>query len=143
MERDETIKLLRECNAGVKMGVASLDENLDKVNDGKLASSLKECKDKHEELGDKTHSLLLEYNEEGKEPNPMAQVMSWFKTNMTMTDDLDSKIADVITDGCNMGIKSLHRYLNQYPKAEKRVRDIAKNLADIEEKLVIDIRPYL
>lgn len=143
MERDDTIKLLRECNAGIKMGVSSLDENLDKVSDTGLASLLKECKDKHEEIGNRTHSLLLEYNEEGKEPNPMAQVMSWFKTNMTLKDDMDSKIADVITDGCNMGVKFLHKYLNQYPKAEKKVRDIAKDLADIEEKLVIDIRPYL
>ena len=33
MIESDTIKLLRECDAGIKMGVASIDDVLDYVND--------------------------------------------------------------------------------------------------------------
>ena len=58
-------------------------------------------------------------------------------------DESDATIANLMTDGCNMGIKSLHLYLNHYAKAEEKVKDIAKWLINIEEKLTVDIRSYL
>jgi hypothetical protein len=48
-----------------------------------------------------------------------------------------------MTDGCNMGVKSLNRYLNEYEAADEISKDIAKRLINLEEKLAIDIRKYL
>jgi hypothetical protein len=58
-------------------------------------------------------------------------------------DDTDATIADLMTDGCNMGVKSLNRYLNQYKAADEVSKDIAKRLINLEEKLAVDIRQYL
>lgn len=144
MINDDTIKLLRECNAGVKMGVSSLNDVLEHVHDKKLEKRLSECKQEHETLGNETHDLLNEYHDAGKEPNPMAKGMSWMKTNMQLAmKDSDKTIADLITDGCNMGVKSLNRYLNQYKAASEKSKDITKRLINIEEQLVIDLRAYL
>lgn len=52
-------------------------------------------------------------------------------------------MADLITDGCNMGVKSLSRYLNQYKAADERSKDLAKRLIHMEEQLAVDVRPYL
>ena len=66
------------------------------------------------------------------------------KTNVKMgLDDSDETIADLMTDGCNMGVKSLNRYLNEYEAADEVSKDIAKRLINLEEKLAIDIREYL
>lgn len=141
---DDTIKLLRECNAGIKMGVTSLDDVLDHVKDDRLKNLLLRSKDTHSRLGDKTHEYLLEYQDEGKEPGVMAKVMSWFKSNMKLEgDNSDAMAADVITDGCNMGIKSLYKYLHQYPAAEQKVKDLTGELIRAEETLVEDLREYL
>ena len=40
MIEEDTVKLLRECNAGIKMGVSSIDEVLPKVKSSSLRSSL-------------------------------------------------------------------------------------------------------
>ena len=70
--------------------------------------------------------------------------MSWMKTNMKMTmEDRDCTIADLMTDGCNMGVKSLNKYLNQYEAADEVSKDITKRLINLEEQLTIDIRQYL
>lgn len=144
MIKEDTIKLLRECNAGIKMGVSSIDEVLPKVKSSALRDKLENCREAHGKLGDDTHALLNEYGDSGKEPNPMAKTMSWMKTNVKLSmEETDHTVADLITDGCNMGVKSLSRYLNQYEAADERSKDIAKRLIGLEQHLVDDIRSYL
>ena len=144
MVEQDTIKLLRECDAGVKMGVESIDDVLDYVSDEDFKKLLICCKDEHLELNSKVQKLLEEYNDDGKDPNPMAKGMSWMKTNMKLVmHESDTTIADLMTDGCNMGVKSLHKYLNQYKAADEKSKDIAKKLINLEEKLTVDIRGYL
>ena len=144
MVNDDTIELLRECNAGVKMGISAIDEVLDSVSDEKFKALLEDSKREHEKLGQETRDLLNEYHDSGKSPNPMAKGMSWMKTNvMLAVEPGDDTVADLITDGCNMGVKSLHKYLNKYKVAEEKAKDITKRLINIEERLTIDIRTYL
>ena len=144
MPNDDTVKLLRECNAGIKMGVTSIDEVLDKVTDDKFRNILIESKEEHQALGSETHELLNEYQDDGKDPNIMAQGMSWLKTNVMLAmDKNDHTVADLITDGCDMGIKSLNRYLNQYAAADSSSKDITTRLIDIEERLSDSIKVYL
>lgn len=144
MIEQDTIKLLRECDAGIKMGVASIDDVLDYIHNNTFSQCLTECKNKHLKLQEQIQVLLDKYHDEGKEPNPMAKSMSWIKTNVKLViDESDQTIADLITDGCNMGVKSLHKYLNQYTVASEKSKDITKRLINLEEKLAIDIRCFL
>ena len=141
---DDTIKLLRECNAGIKMGVTSLNDVLDHVNDDHMRDILQESKKVHEKLGNETHKYLNEYHDQGKEPAVTAKMMSWMKTNAKLGgEESDRTVADLITDGCNMGVKSLHKYINQYPEADEQAKQIARRLVNIEERLSVDLRNYL
>ncbi len=144
MIEQDTIRLLRECDAGVKMGVASIDDVLEYVSDKDFKKLLTHCKEEHIKLSDEIQELLDQYHDDGKEPNPMAKSMSWMKTNMKLVmHESDTTIADLMTDGCNMGVKSLNKYLNQYKAADEKSKDIAKKLINLEEKLTVDIRDYL
>ena len=144
MVEKDTIKLLRECDAGIKMGVTSIDDVLDYVHDEELRKLLSDCKGNHEKLKSEIELLLEKYHDDGKEPNPMAKSMSWMKTNVKLImDESDNTISDLITDGCNMGVKSLNKYLNQYEAADEKTKDITKRLINLEEKLAIDIRKFL
>ena len=144
MIEQDTIKLLRECDAGVKMGVSSIKEVLDNVKSDKLRGILIDSLREHEELDKEIQKGLDEFGDEGKDPNPMATSMSWIKTNVKlMMHESDKTIADLMTDGCDMGVKSLSKYLNQYKAADERSKDIAKKLIKIEQRLGDDIRGYL
>jgi len=144
MIEQDTIKLLRECDAGIKMGITSIDDVMPHTRSDQLQHMLSKCKDEHENLQGQVQQLLGKYNDEGKNPNPIAKGMSWMKTNMKLgMEDSDATIADLMTDGCNMGVKSLHKYLNQYKAADEKTKDIAKRLINLEEKLALDIREYL
>ena len=144
MIEHDTVRLLRECDAGIKMGTASIDDVLDYVRDREFRGYLTECKSEHNKLQDEVQTLLDKYHDEGKNPNPMAKSMSWMKTNMKLAmNESDNTIANLITDGCNMGVKSLNRYLNQYEAADEVSKDITKRLINLEEKLTTDIRQFL
>ena len=144
MIEQDTIKLLRECDAGVKMGVSSIKEVLDNVKSDKLREILIDSLREHEGLDKDIQKGLDEFGDDGKDPNPVATSMSWIKTNVNlMMHESDKTVADLMTDGCDMGVKSLSGYLNQYKAADERSKDIAKKLIRIEQKLGDDIRGYL
>ena len=144
MIEPDTIKLLRECDAGVKMGISSIDDVLHRVKSEKMRSCLSECKKEHQELQEKITQRLDRFQDEGKEPNPIAKGMSWLKTTFKLgMEESDATIASLMTDGCNMGVKSLNRYLNQYGAAEEYTKDIAKRLIHLEEQLTTDLQGYL
>ena len=144
MIEQDTIKLLRECDAGIKMGVASIDEVENHVQDEAFRQNLVQCKREHDKLKREVQQELDRFGDEGKNPNPIAKGMSWMKTNVMLgMEDSDATIADLMTDGCNMGVKSLNRYLNQYKAADERSKDIAKRLIKLEQQLTMDIQRYL
>ena len=140
----DTVKLLRECDAGAKMGIDSINDVVNEVSDSQFQQLLTDCRNEHERLSAEVSELLDLHRDEGKMPNPMARGMSWIKTNAKMmADPTDATIADLMTDGCNMGVKSLSRYLNQYKSADEKSKDSAEQLVNLELQLTNDIRQYL
>ena len=144
MVEQDTIRLLRECDAGVRMGISSIEDVEDRVQSRRLKEYLSNCKREHEKLEKEIQTQLDKYHDQGKNPNPMAKGMSWMKTTMKMAMDAsDETVADLMTDGCNMGVKSLNQYLNEYKAADEVSKDITKRLINLEEKLAVDIRGFL
>ncbi|MBR4080391.1 MAG: hypothetical protein IKK21_01225 [Clostridia bacterium] len=144
MTENDTIRLLRECDAGVKMGVQSIEDVVEKIKSQEFRQVLTESRQEHDKLDREIQRLLKKCHDGGKEPSPMARGMSWMKTNtMMMMMPGDQTIADLMTDGCNMGVKSLHKYLNQYKAADADAKEITKKLVNLEQKLAVDIRAWL
>ena len=144
MINDDTIKLLNECNAGIKMGVQGVKEVIDDAQDKQLLDILNKYLKEHERLGNKTHEYLNKFHDSDKEPNPIATAMSWIKINVKMLQgNKDEQIADLMIDGCNMGIKSIARYLNKYPAALPEVKELADDVIKLEENFALDLRKFL
>ena len=144
MPNEDTIKLLKECDAGAKMGIEGIKEVLDKVENENLKSILEKYLQDHKKLEDKIKGELDKFHDEEKEPNPIAKAMSWMKVNFKLIKgEHDKVIADLMTDGCNMGIKSICRYMNQYPNALENIKKLCYDLVELEENFAKDMREYL
>ncbi len=141
---NQTVKLLRECNSGIKMGVDSINQVLPHVKNEEFKNMLISCKELHQKLGSRTHELLNQHENPIKSPPLMAKSMSWIKTNAALAfSENENTAASILTDGCNMGVKSLNRYLNEYPGADQKAVDIAKELIDCEKNLCRDMQRFL
>lgn len=144
MVSPDTIKLLRECDAGIKMGMSSIDEVLPYVQADDMKRILEECRAEHDDIQTEINKLLDKYHDQGKEPNPVVQGMAQMKTSAKLImNESDKTIASLMTDGSNMGVKSLSKYLNQYKDADAKAKDITKRLVELEEKLAKNMQQFL
>ena len=144
MIQQDTIRLLRECDAGVKMGTSSIDQVLGYVRSDDMRRLLSDGKIEHERLNTRIQERLGRFRDEGRDPSPLISAMSGLKTDIKLAmNESDRTIAELMTDGCNMGVKSLSRYLNQYKAADEESKDIAKKLIHLEAQMAADLRGHL
>lgn len=144
MIEQDTIRLLRECDAGVNMGISSIDDVLKYVRSDRLTHALNRCKTEHQLLETEIRGQLDRFGDRGKRPNPVSKKMAGLMTDLKLTvHESDKTIADLMTDGCNMGVKSLNRYLNEFKAADAVSKDIAKRLIHQEERLTAAVRDFL
>ena len=141
MNNDHTIRLLRECSAGTEMGIASIEEALPGVRDQKL---LEHSRDAHTRIGQEAEQMLKSRGGEVKEPGAIAKGMSFAKTNLKLAfSPGDASVADLITDGCHRGVKSLRQTLNDCSSADSSATQLAERLIEEEDRLASDLREYL
>ena len=144
MIEHDTVELLRECDAGIQMGISAIDEVKDHTRNADFGAMLDNYQREYAELQNEIQGLLHEYHDEGKEPNPVAKGMAWLKTNVMMAvKETDEEIADLLTDGCNMGIKSLNKYLNDYGAADGRAKDFTRRLIELQDRQLKELYRYL
>lgn len=144
MPNEDTIKLLKECDAGVKMGIEGINQVIEKAENKQLLSILEKYLKDHEKLEEKIQEQLNKFKDDEKEPNPLAKAMSWMKINVKLIKgEHDKVIADLMTEGCNMGIKSICKYMNQYPTAMEGIKSLCYDLVELEENFVKDLRKFL
>ena len=142
--RDDTIRLLGECDAGISMAISALDEVLTAAEDPHLRKTLHQSKAAHRDLQTKTRPLLREHHAPGKKRGATARGMSWRNTNVQLAvRPGDGTVADLVVTGCNMGVKNLHRYQNRYRSADCPAKNVADDLIGLEADLANSMFPYL
>lgn len=144
MGKQDTKDLLQECNAGCKMATDSIEQILDYVDDATLKKLLEGYNEDHVRLGEEIHSLLNEYDLEEEDPSMMSKAMATISTSVKMMMNREEKeIAKIMMDGCNMGIQSLGKYLNQYALADEKCKKLAQKLIDSEFQFMKKMVAYL
>ena len=139
-----TADLLRECSSGCHMAIGSMEQVKGAVSDPLLRGVIDEYNEKHMELKRRSDELLRGAGESSKTPGSMAAAFAWLSTEMKMmVNDSSHQIASVMTDGCNMGIKSISQYLNKYSGASDESRRIAGDIVSTEESFMRDLRHFM
>ena len=140
----DTVELLKECDAGCKMAIDSMEQISRYVSDDKLKTIIQKYNGAHIKLEEDIHKMLNNIGEEDKEPNPIAKASSWLQSEVKMMMNCDSKqAAHLLTDGCNMGVKTLCEYKNAYKAANEKSVKVCEKLCDLETKMAYELQPYL
>lgn len=141
---NDTVNLLKECNAGCKSATNSMEQVLGYVKNEKLRALIDKYNDSHIKLGDECHDMLNELGEQEKEPQKIPAMMAKVGTDMKlMMENTTHKVADLLIDGCNMGIKSLCGYINKYTTADETSTKLARKLVKIEQDFMNDLLEFL
>lgn len=148
MQNKDTVRLLRECRSGVQMATLSFADVFPHTQSSAVKALIATSKAHHEKLGKEADALLSECGEPKKDPSAMVKGMARMKTEAELAFhkagvERDRAVVSLLYDGCHMGIKSLSRYLCEYPNAAPRAREIAHELIGLEESLAHSLRPHL
>ena len=140
----DSIDLLKKCNSGCKSATNSMEQVMDFVSDEKLRKVIHEYNRKHIDIGDECHELLNSEDIEEEDPSIIAKAMSWLGTEVKLAvNDSTNRVADILVDGCNMGIKSLYKELNKQKEAESKIRDLVMELVCIEQDFMNELLEFL
>lgn len=141
---DDTKKLLQECNSGCKMAISSMDQLVKYVNSSQLKVIIEKYKRRHEDLKEESEKLLETAGADGKEPGVAASAFSWISTEVKlMINEDDKKIAQILMDGCNMGIQSICKIQNACKNASKESISLAERLVKEEEGFAKEVKAFL
>ncbi|MBQ2639318.1 MAG: hypothetical protein IJF92_00930 [Bacilli bacterium] len=143
----ENINALDEVNKGACMGMDAVDFLLEKVEDESLNKLLTRSYNDYKEISEEANGLYKNYkddkDEEPHETNIMTKAMTWSGVEMkTFNDRSNSKIAEIMLQGVNMGVIEGRKLLNN-KKIDKEINKLISKFVDMQEKLVEDLKKFL
>lgn len=142
---EENINALDELNKGACMGMDAIKFIIDKVDSKKFKDGLLNQYKKYEDISLKINNLYSRYNDTDTphETNALEKVMTWYGIEMkTITDHSDSKIAELLLKGTNMGIIEGRRLLN-HKEVDKTVHELIDEYVIMQEDSANDLKNYL
>jgi len=143
-EEHNEVNVLDELNKGACMGRDAIHYILDKVKDDDLKEELTCQYDKYKAISDKICELYPEYSEKKPhETTAMNKAMTWYNVEMkTMMDDSNTKIAEFLLQGTNMGIIEGRKLLN-HNDTDEDVHKLVQEFVDMQEEAVEKLKRFL
>ena len=141
----ENINALDEINKGATMGMDAIHFIIDKIENDDFKKVVdKQYKD-YENVSNTINKIYNKYNSEDEphETGVVNKVMTWYGVEMkTLMDKSDSKIAELLLQGTNMGIIEGRRILNN-KALDEEVKDIMNKYVTMQEECVEKLKDYL
>ena len=142
--KSENINALDEIHKGACMGEDAINFILDKVNKEDFKKVLEKSLEDYKNIARKIEDLYPKYDE-GKPHSTSAlnKAMTWSSVEFkTMNDDSDSKIAELLIQGVNMGIIEGKKILNK-KQINNEVEDIVDQYVRMQERSLDVLKEYL
>lgn len=141
---NEDINALDEIHKGAYMGMDAVNFVLDKVEDENLKEVLQHQYSDYKKIAERVEEIYPKYNEgEPHKTSMMTKAMTWYGIEMkTLNDTSNSKIAELLLNGVNMGIIEGRKILNK-KKLNEEVEKIISTYVTMQEETVETLKKYL
>lgn len=141
----ENINALDEINKGATMGMDAIHFIIDKIDSSEFKDVVDKQYNDYKKISETINEIYNKYNSEDEphETGVVNKVMTWYGVEMkTLMDKSDSKIAELLLQGTNMGIIEGRRILNN-KKIDDEVKDIMSKYVTMQEECVDKLKDYL
>jgi len=142
---DREIEFLNKLYQNAEMGRDSSKEVLNSLEEGSAIRDIiqGQLKDYEFQLI-QIKELILKRNGEIEENSAMGKMMTSMSITMkTMMDASDSKIAEMMIQGSDMGVIDINKLLNDHPTLTGEVRQIAEDLLEMQQRHIQSLKSYL
>lgn len=141
---EENLNVLDELNKGATMGMDAIHFVLDKVEDETFKQTLEIEYAKYEDVSKRANEIYAKYSDkEPHETGTMNKIMTWYGIEMkTLTDQSNSKIAELLLQGTNMGIIEGRKLLNN-KETNQEIHDLLEEFVTMQEDSVEQLKKFL
>ena len=138
------IEILKEVNKNSKIGIDGINFILEKAIDNDFKNMLYSQKDEYQNIYDRSKNLLLQNNEYLENTQTLQKAMSWIGIQMsTLTNATDSKLAEILIQGNDMGIIKGTKLLNSLPFKTNGIRNLLNDFVELEQENIEELKKYL
>ena len=140
----ENINALDEIHKGACMGQDALSFVLDKVEDEKFKEVLQKHFDNYDDISKEIEEMYPKYDDGNPhDTSAMNKAMTWSGIEMkTMNDHSNSKLAELLLQGVNMGIIEGRRILNK-KEINEEVESVVSKYVNMQEEMCETLKSYL
>ncbi len=140
----EDINALDEIHKGACMGIDALSFVLEKVEDETFKMVLEKDYNDYKKIAKRIEKIYKNYDDDKPhETGAMNKAMTWETVEMkTMNDNSNSKLAELLLQGMNMGIIEGRKILNK-KNLNEEVENIVSEYVTMQEKSVETLKQYL
>lgn len=144
MKDENNIKALDELNKGCCMGSDAVKVIEEKIEGKEFRKVIKNLLEQYEDLQEKINKVYDEYSDDApQETNIMNKAMTWYGIQMrTIADDSESKLAEMLLQGLNMGVIEGRKLLN-HKTVDNDISSLIKEYVDMQEKYVEKVKEFL
>lgn len=137
-------ELLNFVYQNAQMGVNTMKQILDRVEDGPFKEQLRKQLTVYEDFQQEARKMLNENGFDEKGIGAFDRLKTYLMINMqTMMDAGEDHIAKMLITGSNMGIVEATQNIKRYENAEKDIIKLMERLLHMEEKNVEELKKYL
>ena len=142
---NQNLNILDEVNKGATMGMDAISFVSDKVVDSKFKGVLDTEYNKYKKISQRVNDLYDNYSDkEPHETNAMNKMMTWYGIQMnTLKDTSNSKIAELLIQGTNMGIIEGRKLLNHNKNLDKETDRLLNDFVRFQEESVEKLKSFL
>lgn len=144
MNEENNINALDEIHKGSCMGIDALNFVIDKTEAKEFKEVLEIEKNKYEKTKKQIEDIYPNYSD--KEPHKtstMNKVMTWYGIEMkTMMESGNSKLAELLIQGTNMGIIEGRKILN-HKDLDKDIKKIVEEYVKMQQDSIEILKKYL
>lgn len=138
------MELLQYVHETAAMGVLGLQDLLPQAESSGMRQSLRSQIREYQDIAHSSAQLLQAKGAQPKDPGLMARLSSQaMATVKTLADSSDSKLAEMVIQGNNMGVTKGLKHLHDYRGNDPKVRALAEKLLAAEQANVSQMQPFL
>lgn len=138
------IEILKEINKGSKYGINGINLTLQKAVDSNFKNVLVEQKGEYENIYNRSKTLLALKDQKSEDLDPLEKAMSWMVIQMsTLTNASNSKLAEILIQGNDMGIIKGQKLLNSPHVKDSTTKNIIKDFITLQQENIEGLKKYL
>ena len=132
-----TKTVLNAVHKGTQMGLRSLDNIMDTVEDAKMRAHLREEHAQYAEIHERAAALLAQQEDKPDSIGPMSAKMN------TLIDKTSSHIAEMMMQGNMMGVIEITKTMKNNPDADAGALKLAQDLLQTQENNIRKLKQFL